>query len=50
MVVGKESIQTKEHPLFIPPRKRMTSKKTNGNQHHVDHIVNAQVAINNRKV
>uniref|UniRef100_A0A182V2K9 Transmembrane protein n=1 Tax=Anopheles merus TaxID=30066 RepID=A0A182V2K9_ANOME len=32
-----------EFPVFIPPRKRQTGKKTNhGN--HIDHIVNIQVS------
>lgn len=30
-------------PVFIPPRKRQSSKKTNGVQNYVDHIVNVQV-------
>lgn len=30
-------------PVFVPPRKRQTSKKQNGVQNYVDHIVNVQV-------
>lgn len=26
-------------PVFVPPRKRQTTKKTNGVQNYVDHIV-----------
>lgn len=26
-------------PVFIPPRKRQTTKKANGTQNYVDHIV-----------
>lgn len=26
-------------PVFIPPRKRQTTKKPNGTQNYVDHIV-----------
>ncbi|XP_023306545.2 uncharacterized protein LOC111688290 [Lucilia cuprina] len=32
----------KERPVFIPPRKRQTNKKTNGTQNYVDHIANVQ--------
>lgn len=35
----------KERPVFIPPRKRQTSKKANGTQNYVDHIV----AVQNRQ-
>lgn len=31
-------------PVFIPPRKRQSSKKPNGVQNYVDHIVCAQVS------
>lgn len=30
-------------PVFVPPRKRQTSKKQNGVQNYVDHIVCVQV-------
>lgn len=30
-------------PVFVPPRKRQTSKKQNGVQNYVDHIVSVQV-------
>lgn len=33
----------KERPVFIPPRKRQTNKKSNGTQNYVDHIANVQV-------
>lgn len=44
-MVGKASLGTevKERPVFIPPRKRQTSKKANGTQNYVDHIVTVQV-------
>ncbi|XP_055923166.1 transmembrane protein 169 isoform X1 [Eupeodes corollae] len=49
-MVGKTLLSTeanmlKERPVFIPPRKRQTSKKTNGTQNYVDHIV----AVQNRQ-
>lgn len=31
-------------PVFVPPRKRQTTKKPNGVQNYVDHIVCAQVS------
>lgn len=30
-------------PVFIPPRKRQTTKKSNGTQNYVDHIVSVSV-------
>lgn len=30
-------------PVFVPPRKRQTSKKQNGVQNYVDHIVSVEV-------
>lgn len=30
-------------PVFIPPRKRQSTKKPNGVQNYVDHIVSVQV-------
>lgn len=41
-MVGTESV--KDHPLFIPPRKRQSSKKNNTNPNYVDHIVTSQVS------
>ena len=41
-MVGKDNCN-KGKPVFIPPRKRQSSKKTNGTQNYVDHIVTAQV-------
>lgn len=32
-------------PVFVPPRKRQASKKQNGVQNYVDHIVSVQVYI-----
>uniref|UniRef100_A0A1A9X201 Transmembrane protein 169 n=1 Tax=Glossina brevipalpis TaxID=37001 RepID=A0A1A9X201_9MUSC len=37
-----EANAVKERPVFIPPRKRHTNKKTNGTQNYVDHIANVQ--------
>lgn len=31
-------------PVFVPPRKRQTTKKVNGVQNYVDHIVSVQVS------
>lgn len=39
----------KERPVFIPPRKRQTNKKTNGTQNYVDHIANVQVILDKLK-
>lgn len=36
-------MENKERPVFIPPRKRI-SKKVNGVQNYVDHIVSIQVS------
>lgn len=33
-------------PVFIPPRKRQTTKKSNGTQNYVDHIVSVCVHEN----
>lgn len=33
-------------PVFIPPRKRQTTKKTNGTQNYVDHIVSVKNHLN----
>lgn len=38
-----EANSVKERPVFIPPRKRHTNKKSNGTQNYVDHIANVQV-------
>lgn len=40
-MVGLE--KTNDMPVFVPPRKRQTSKKSGGVQLYVDHIVNIQV-------
>lgn len=40
-MVGIEN--TKDFPVFIPPRKRQSSKKGSGTQNYVDHIVVVQV-------
>lgn len=45
MVLGKESQQTQDLPIFVPPRKRQASKKSNGHHNYVDHIVNVQVTL-----
>ena len=37
-MVGKQDA-VEERPVFIPPRKRQTTKKTNGSYNYVDHIV-----------
>ncbi|KAL9887910.1 uncharacterized protein ACN2A1_010053 isoform 1-T2 [Glossina fuscipes fuscipes] len=37
-----EANSVKERPVFIPPRKRHTNKKSNGTQNYVDHIANVQ--------
>ncbi|XP_005191541.1 uncharacterized protein LOC101895400 [Musca domestica] len=39
---GDSSNTVKERPVFIPPRKRQTNKKSNGTQNYVDHIANVQ--------
>ncbi|XP_017466855.1 PREDICTED: uncharacterized protein LOC108359484 [Rhagoletis zephyria] len=41
-MVSKSAVSGEERPVFIPPRKRQTSKKVNGAQNYVDHIVNVQ--------
>lgn len=43
MVVVHDPSQPKDLPLFIPPRKRQSSKKCNGSHNYVDHIVTVQV-------
>lgn len=43
MALGKESHPNDQQPMFVPPRKRQASKKSNGNSNYVDHIVNVQV-------
>lgn len=35
---------SESEPVFVPPRKRQSSKKPNGVQNYVDHIVCAQVS------
>lgn len=37
--------KTESIPVFVPPRKRQTSKKQNGVQNYVDHIVCVQVRV-----
>lgn len=44
-MVSKSAVSGEERPVFIPPRKRQTSKKVNGAQNYVDHIVNIQVGF-----
>lgn len=41
MNVDKTAIDSA--PVFVPPRKRQTTKKQNGVQNYVDHIVCVQV-------
>lgn len=43
MVIGHEPASSKDLPLFIPPRKRQSTKKCNGSHNYVDHIVTVQV-------
>ncbi|XP_037948378.1 uncharacterized protein LOC119686107 [Teleopsis dalmanni] len=42
LAINNEVNVVKDRPVFIPPRKRQSSKKTNGAQNYVDHIVNVQ--------
>lgn len=42
MINGEKNISNSV-PVFVPPRKRQTSKKQNGVQNYVDHIVSVQV-------
>lgn len=44
-MTGDTSNAVKERPVFIPPRKRQTNKKSNGTQNYVDHIANVQVSV-----
>lgn len=37
------NVKIDKAPVFVPPRKRQTSKKQNGVQNYVDHIVSVQV-------
>lgn len=41
-MVGLEKVNDNA-PVFVPPRKRQTTKKTGGVQNYVDHIVSIQV-------
>lgn len=43
-MVNIENGASEAEPVFVPPRKRQSSKKPNGVQNYVDHIVCAQVS------
>lgn len=45
-MVNIENGASEAEPVFVPPRKRQSSKKPNGVQNYVDHIVCAQVSDN----
>lgn len=45
-MINVEKNMTDSVPVFVPPRKRQTSKKQNGVQNYVDHIVTVQVCKN----
>lgn len=45
-MINVEKNMTDSVPVFVPPRKRQTSKKQNGVQNYVDHIVSVQVCKN----
>lgn len=38
-MMNTEANSSDSIPVFVPPRKRQTSKKQNGVQNYVDHIV-----------
>lgn len=43
-MINAEKNSTESIPVFVPPRRRgQTSKKQNGTQNYVDHIVCVQV-------